>query len=54
MSTEQNLIYLEEKQRMLVTAIQLGETAQANAIREELIESGLLSADQVEELSRYN
>lgn len=53
MSTKNNDRYLEEKQRMLVTAIQLGETDQANAIREELLDSGLLSSEEVEYLKRY-
>jgi len=50
MSNKQNDIYINEKMQMLVTAIESGDKNQELAIREELKESGLLSADQIEEL----
>jgi len=50
MSYEPNTRYLEEKRQMLVTAIERGDKNQEMAIREELAGSGLLSADQIEEL----
>jgi uncharacterized protein YeaC (DUF1315 family) len=52
MSTKQNDAIVEELRQQLVTAIELGERQKELAIREELKNSGLLSAEEVESLEK--
>lgn len=54
MSLKQNDNYIESKQEELIKAIECGDFKRQIEIRQELKDSGLLTAEEVEELNNYN